>query len=260
MTPATCVELETRINTTDAPHQTLTSIGCSVVEFVEGSPEGCECRIVRNIARGGACPFDCAHTGAPACVTSPASSIGLHSLVSSGPLPLGPTMDEKSSQEATLCTYWAVRLTSRVGHADLYLASREAGRFRAEEIIQQATDNAKAYRAYGDMALMLSTTALPFNAGQAFQYPGGTVAPPEPSSAGAALTGPRPARAVLPPEPLVVPGGTVGPPPPLVPAAPTGPRPVQTGPPVPLVPAPPTGPRSVHAGPPPLPKAALTPI
>lgn len=137
-TAATCASLQNRIHG-DLGGAKLKDVSCTLLGHSDTSrARACECRLLRTTATGGACPYDCASSGVPACVDGAAKDLGLTGLTSSTPLPV-PMRTGFANLEAFTCTYWRWSLDPPQGPtSDDEERARLRGRKRFADMLKEA--------------------------------------------------------------------------------------------------------------------------
>jgi len=136
ITAATCEQLQSRIQSEQQGH--LKDLSCRLLGRWQSTKRsrGCECRLLQKKATGGACPFDCASSGVPACVDGAAKELGLTGLTPGEPVAV-PQQLGKGSLEAFTCTYWHFMVNLGGAPTDEEdLRARMAGRLRFVEMMK----------------------------------------------------------------------------------------------------------------------------
>jgi len=109
-TAATCSTLQNRISIDINATKHLKNISCKLLAgFNETTrSRGCECRLLKEKATGGACPYDCTSSGVPGCVDGAAKELGLTGITPGEPVSVPTQVNARGRQnsEAFTCTYW----------------------------------------------------------------------------------------------------------------------------------------------------------
>lgn len=129
----TCLALQSQMKA-DLHH--LKDISCRNMGVPSGRSEGCECRLLKTKANGGACPYDCSGSGVPACVGGAAKELGLTGLTSGQPLPVAQRSG-LAYLEAFTCTYWRWSIDYDDSDKEAELRASTAGRIRFMEFMKK---------------------------------------------------------------------------------------------------------------------------